>query len=42
MIYQNDDDEFKRAAEIMIHVIVGGTMVFILGGIGFGLYLIFG
>jgi hypothetical protein len=42
MIYQNDEDEFKKAAEIMIHVIVGGIIVFIIGGIGFGLYLIFG
>jgi len=42
MIYQNDDDEYKKAVELMIHMTFGFIMLCFFGGIGFGLYLIFG
>ena len=42
MIYQNDDDEFKRAAEIIIYSVFGILVLAFFVFIGLGFYLIFG
>ena len=42
MIYQNDEDEFKKTAEIMIHIVVFVVILSIFSLFGLGFYLIFG
>jgi len=40
MIYKNDDDEYKKAAEILVHVVFGGFLVAVCGLIYFLISLI--